>query len=157
MKILIPKFTKFFSLEKNQSGFSLLEIIIVITIIGTLMGIIVSRLAGGNDNAKIGITDTKAYTLQSKLLQYQLSHDNKFPSTAEGLQSLTNTSGGVAIASEDDIKDGFGNSFDYKLTPQGPMIISMGKDGQPGSSSSICYLNGKKLNKCDDAQQGNNN
>ena len=132
----------------NEQGFSLLEIIIVIAIIGTLVGIIVNRLAGGTDNAKVGITSTKAFTLQSKMIQYQLSHDNQFPTTAQGLQALTSGTGGVPIATDDDLKDGWNNPFDYKLTPKGPLIISMGKDGVPGTSSSICYLSGKQLDSC---------
>jgi general secretion pathway protein G len=140
--------------KSDTRGFSLLEIIIVIAIIGTLVGIIVNRLSGGTDNAKVGITDTKAYTLQSKLIQYQLSHDNKFPTTEQGLDSLTASTGGVPIATEDDLTDGWGNKFDYKLTSKGPLIISMGKDGQAGTSSSICYLSGKKLDACSSADSG---
>lgn len=150
-------FKNFFKLNRQQQGFSLLEIIIVIAIIGTLVGIIVNRLAGGRDNANVGITDTKAFTLQSKMIQYQLSHDNKLPTTAQGLQVLTTGSGGVPIATDDDLKDGWGNPFDYKLTEKGPLIISMGKDGQPGTSSSICYLNGKKLESCSGADSGASN
>jgi general secretion pathway protein G len=137
----------------NQKGFSLLEIIIVLAIIGTLVGIIVSRLTGGSDSAKLGITDTKAYTLQSKLIQYQLGHDNKFPTTAEGLQTLLTGSGGVAIATDDDLKDGWGNPFEYKLTSKGPLITSMGKEGSAGNgTTSVCYLNGKKQDKCDNIE-----
>ena len=134
--------------SKGASGFSLLEIIIVIAIIGTLVGIIVNRLSGGTDNAKVGITDTKAYTLQSKLIQYQLSHDNKFPSTEQGLQALVAGPGGVSIATEDDLKDGWGNQFNYRLTDKGPLIISLGKDGQQGLGTTICYLSGKRLETC---------
>lgn len=128
---------------RAQAGFSLLEIIIVIAIIGTLMGIIISRISGGTDNAKSGITDTKAYSLQSKLIQYQLQ-EGKFPSTEQGLNALT-TNAGTPIASEDELKDGWGNSFEYRLTGQGPLIISNGKDGQANSQTSLCYLNGKKI------------
>lgn len=135
---------------KNADGFSLLEIIIVLAIIGTLVGIIVSRLTGGSDSAKVGITDTKAYTLQSKLIQYQLGHDNKFPTE---LNALLTGSGGVPIATEDDLKDGWGNPFDYKLTSKGPMIMSHGKGAESGdTSSTICYLNGKKQEKCDNIE-----
>lgn len=115
----------------------------MIAIIGTLMGIIVSRISGGTDNAKAGITDTKAYTLESKLIQYQLA-TGKFPTTAQGLQALT-TNAGAPIASEDDLKDGWGNPFDYKLTAKGPFIVSHGSEGQPNGEGSLCYLNGKKL------------
>ncbi|BBH52571.1 type II secretion system protein GspG [Fluviispira sanaruensis] len=137
---------KYLKIKKQltaQAGFSILEIIIVVAIIGTLMGVIVSRISGGTDNAKSGITDTKAYTLQSKLIQYQLSF-GKFPTTAQGLQALT-TNPGTPIAVEQDLHDGWDNTFDYKLTNKGPLIISNGKDGQPGSNESLCYLNGKKL------------
>lgn len=141
------------SMTADQRGFSLLEIIIVLAIIGTLVGIIVSRLTGGSDSAKLGITDTKAYTLQSKLIQYQLGHDNKFPTTSEGLQSLLTGTGGVPIATDDDLKDGWGNPFEYKLTSKGPMIISLGKEGSAGNGAdSICYLNGKKQDKCENIE-----
>jgi general secretion pathway protein G len=155
-KFLTFKF-KMRSTTKTQAGFSLLEIIIVIAIIGTLVGIIVNRLSGGTDNAKVGITDTKAFTLQSKLIQYQLGHDNAFPTTAQGLQALTTGSGGVPIATDDDLKDAWNNPFDYKLTPKGPLVISMGKDGQPNTNSSICYLNGKKLDSCTSVDSGATN
>jgi general secretion pathway protein G len=138
----------------SQAGFSLLEIIIVIAIIGTLVGIIVNRLSGGTDQARKGITDTRAFTLQSKLIQYQLAHDNKFPTTEQGLQSLTASTGGVAIATEDDLKDGWGNSFDYKLTDKGPLLISRGKDGQTAAPEAyLCYLGEKKLDNCQAANQ----
>ena len=144
------------SSANKQAGFSLLEIIIVLAIVGTLVGIIANRIAGGKDNANLGITNTKAFTLQSKLIQYQLSHDNKFPTTAQGLQSLTANSGGVSIATDDDLKDGWGNTFDYKLTDKGPLIISHGKEPQAttNKNSSICYLSGKKLDTCEGADTG---
>ncbi|MBX9837296.1 MAG: type II secretion system protein GspG [Silvanigrellaceae bacterium] len=126
----------------SQAGFSLIEIIIVVAIIGTLMGIIVARISGGNDQAKSGITDTKAYTLQSKLIQYQLAV-GKYPTSAQGLQALT-TNPGTPIASTDDLTDGWGNAFDYKLTAKGPLITSNGAEGTPNSAGSLCYLNGKK-------------
>lgn len=160
MKKFLNLPTTIMKMRKNahlQKGFSLLEIIIVIAIIGTLVGIIMRSLSNGTDNAKLGITDTKAFTLQSKMIQYQLSHDNKFPTTTQGLQVLTSGSGGVPIATEDDLKDAWGNPFDYKLTSKGPLLISMGKDGQPGTSSSICYLNGKKLDSCPTGDLGGAN
>lgn len=145
-------FFKYNKIKGSQAGFSLIEIIIVVAIIGTLMGIIVARISGGTDNAKAGITDTKAYTLQSKLIQYQLAN-GKFPNTSQGLQALT-TNPGTPIASEDDLKDGWGNLFDYKLTAKGPFITSNGAEGTPNSNGSICYLNGKKVD-CNSAGASN--
>ncbi|RDB35684.1 type II secretion system protein GspG [Spirobacillus cienkowskii] len=139
----LKNFLKFNKSPQAQAGFSLIEIIIVIAIIGTLMGIIIARLTGGADNAKAGITDTKAFTLQSKLIQYQLA-TGKFPTSEQGLQVLLSNSG-APIAAEDDLKDGWGNEFNYSLTPKGPYISSNGSEGAPNSPTSLCYLNGKKV------------
>ena len=147
----MKNFLKLKKSVNSQAGFSLIEIIIVVAIIGTLMGIIVARISGGSDQAKSGITDTKAYTLQSKLIQYQLAV-GKFPTTAQGLQALT-TNPGTPIASEDDLKDGWGNAFDYKLTTKGPLITSYGNEGTPNSPTSLCYLNGKKA-ECKSLEAG---
>jgi general secretion pathway protein G len=141
----------FWGRSAKQAGFSLLEIIIVIAIIGTLVGIIVNRISSGTDNAKLGVTATKAATLQSKLMEYQLKHDNKFPTTEQGLQVLLTGSGGVSIATDDDLRDGWGNPFDYKLSSKGPLIISMGKDGVPEGTTQICYIGGKEVD-CAQAQ-----
>jgi general secretion pathway protein G len=145
---------KFNKTTNSQAGFSLIEIIIVVAIIGTLMGIIVSRISGGTDNAKAGITDTKAYTLESKLIQYQLA-TGKFPTTNQGLQALKSNPG-TPIASEDDLKDGWGNPFNYELTAKGPYIISNGSEGVPNSAGSLCYLNGKKVD-CKGGESGASN
>lgn len=151
------KMKNFLRMKKDlncQAGFSLMEIIIVVAIIGTLMGIIVARISGSNEQAKSSITDTKAYTLQSKLIQFQLAQ-GKFPTTGQGLQSLT-TNPGAPIASEDDLKDGWGNPFEYKLTPKGPLIISNGPEGTANSAASLCYLNGKKVD-CKSGEAGAQN
>ena len=133
-----------------QAGFSLIEIIIVIGIIATLMVIVVKNLTGGSDSAKLGINKTKAADLQAKLLNYQIQNGS-FPSTEQGLQALTAKVGGVAIAGEDDLKDAWSRPFEYKLTTKGPLIISLGKDGQQSPESILCYLNGSQQDKCDAA------
>ena len=66
--------TSFFKFKKkgSESGFSLMEIIIVIAIIGTLVGVIISRISGGADNAKVGITDTKAQVMTKTSRQVEV-------------------------------------------------------------------------------------
>lgn len=126
-----------------QKGFSLLEIIIVVAIIGTLMGIIVSRITGGADSAKDGITTTKAISLHSKLIQYQLANNGKFPTTEQGLQGLL-VNPGTPIATEDELIDGRGNKFDYRLSmKEGPCIISYDDTGK-FNDKTMCFIKGKK-------------
>ena len=138
--------TKNFARTGSQSGFSLIEIIIVIAIIGTIVGIIVSRISGGKDNADVNLTGTKAGGLYTKLIQYQQEY-GKFPTTEQGLDVLLKGTGGVPIAKEDELKDAWGNPFQYRLSGKGPVIISGGKNADPAVSG-ICYLAEKKLESC---------
>lgn len=137
---------------KSQSGFSLIEIIIVIAIIGALVGLIASRLAGGRDNANLKLTNTKAASLQTKIIQYQTDNNNQIPTTEQGLDVLMKERGGVAIASQDDLTDAWGNKFKYKKTDMGAVFISSGKDPS-NPSDALCYLNGKTTD-CDKVNSG---
>ncbi|MBX9704251.1 MAG: type II secretion system protein GspG [Silvanigrellaceae bacterium] len=130
-----------------QLGFSLLEIIIVLAIIGTLMGIVISQLGSSNQRAKIKETTIKAGTISSALMQYQVDV-GKFPSTTEGLNVLRNNPGngkwsGPYINSEGDLNDAWGNSFDYELSPKGPLILSHGPDGVVGNEDDMRFINGR--------------
>lgn len=145
------------STKKNRwakmAGFTLLELIITLAIIGTLMGLIYRFVSSGSDTANLQTTNSKASMIQQKLLQYRLTYSN-YPTTEQGLQALTVPSGGVSLITEEDLKDGWNNLFDYRLTSQGPLLISYGKSGDPNANEKICYLNGKKLEGCDSVLNG---
>ena len=132
----------------NQSGFSLIEIIIVLGILGTLIAVLVGGLGDAGAKAKIKATSVKAGQLQSDLLRYQ-SDMGKIPTTSEGLSALFTNPGSPKWAgpygSEDDGKDDWGNAFEYELTPKGAKITSGGPDGTPGNEDDITFVNGKKL------------
>lgn len=129
-----------------QAGFSLIEIIIVLGILGTLIAVLVGGIAGGGDKAKKGATTVRAGQLQQHLLKYQ-SDVGKMPSTSEGLASLTTNPGNSKWAgpygNEEDQKDDWGNGFEYELTPKGVKLTSPGADSQTGTEDDIAYVNGR--------------
>ncbi|MBM3381377.1 MAG: prepilin-type N-terminal cleavage/methylation domain-containing protein [Betaproteobacteria bacterium] len=134
----------------SQAGFTLLEIVIVLGILGTLMAVLVGGIGSGGAKAKIKETGVKAANIQAKLLQYQ-SDVGSFPSTADGLQSLmTNPGssakwGGPYFTAEDDIKDAWNNPFEYELTAKGNKLVSAGADGQSGTEDDVAFLNGREV------------
>jgi general secretion pathway protein G len=134
----------------SQAGFTLLEIIIVLGILGTLMAVLVGGIGSGGTKAKIKETGVKAANIQAKLLQYQSDVGN-FPSTADGLQALMSNPGSSAkwggpyFTAEDDVKDAWNNPFDYELTAKGNKLVSPGADGQSGTEDDISYLNGREV------------
>ena len=132
----------------RQAGFSLIEIIIVLGILGTLIAVLVGGLGDAGAKAKVKATAVKAGQLQSNLLRYQ-SDMGKMPTTSEGLSALFTNPGSPKWAgpygSEDDGKDDWGNGFEYELTPKGAKITSGGTDGTPGNEDDISFINGKKV------------
>jgi general secretion pathway protein G len=74
-------------MRKRQGGFTLLEIMLVVTIIALLMGAAIWRLAGNVEvGRKVRVQgDIQAITTQLKLYQ---SLNGFYPTTEQGLQAL---------------------------------------------------------------------
>jgi general secretion pathway protein G len=133
----------------SEAGFSLLEIIIVLGIIGTLMAVVFNTISSSQQSAKIKETTVRAGSITSQIVRYQ-TDIGKMPTTSEGLGILvSNPSGNGKWAGpylqESDTKDGFGNDFTYELTPAGPKLTSPGKDGQAGTEDDLVYINGRAV------------
>lgn len=71
----------------KQSGFTLFEIMVVVVIIGILATLIIPKLTGRTDQARIAKAQNDIQTLETALDLYKL--DNGFyPSTDQGLKAL---------------------------------------------------------------------
>ena len=74
-------------LIKCDRGFTLIEIMVVLIIIGLLAGIVVPKLMGRTEEAKRTKTAVQIKNLQSSLDLYKLD-SGVYPSTDQGLQAL---------------------------------------------------------------------
>jgi general secretion pathway protein G len=76
------------NIYKRSSGFTLVEIMLVVIIIGALAAMIIPRLAGRGEQAKAKVakSDIDA-NLATALKLYELDN-GAFPTTAQGLQAL---------------------------------------------------------------------
>jgi general secretion pathway protein G len=128
---------------KNNKGFTLLEIIIVVFILGLLAAIVTPKIIGHTDEARITEAKVQIKNFETALKMFKL--DNGFyPSTEQGLESLIEkpTTGqipqkyreGGYLEQKKIPLDPWGNPYIY-ISPgvQGDFDIeSYGADGKEG-------------------------
>ncbi len=128
------------TLRHRAHGFTLIEIMVVVVILGILAAIVVPRVMDNPDKARVVTAKQQIRTIETALNMYRL--DNfKYPTSDQGLEALVNPPGD---ASGGNYKPGgympklpqdpWGNQFQY-LNPgnRGEIdIYSLGADGQPG-------------------------
>ncbi|MCR4298668.1 MAG: type II secretion system major pseudopilin GspG [Gallionella sp.] len=128
---------------RGQRGFTLIEIMVVVVILGILAALVAPKLMGRTDDARIVAAKQDIATIVQGLKLYRLDNQ-RYPTTEQGLQALVikPTSGPDAGGWKpggylDKLpKDPWGNPYQY-LSPgiRGEIdVFSLGGDGQPGGS-----------------------
>jgi len=128
-------------LRKSHSGFTLIEVMIVIVILGVLAALIVPKVMGRPDEARIAAARQDIFTIMQSLKLYKLDN-RRYPTTEQGLAALVqkpsqaplpqNWSAGGYL--ERLPNDPWGQPYQY-LNPglHGEIdVMSFGADGQPG-------------------------
>ncbi len=132
------------SYRMRAQGFSLIEIIVVITIIGLIVGWAAQRIFGEGDKAQARIAKSKITALGGTLDLYKLD-TGRYPNSSEGLKALITAPSGVTnwngpyVRSADEIKDPWKNELIYRSpgSDNRPFeILSLGSDGQEGGEGS---------------------
>ncbi len=124
-------------------GFTLIEIIVVITIMAIMAALIVPRVVGRTDDARIAAARQDIATLMNALKLYRLDN-GRYPTSEQGLRALVerptvdptppNWKAGGYLDSPTVPKDPWRNDYAY-LNPglHGEIdVMSFGRDGQPG-------------------------
>jgi len=127
----------------NQRGFTLIELMVVIVILGILAGLIIPRIMGRPEEARRMKARVQMESIETALKLYKLDNGS-YPTTEQGLQALVEapTVGQLPKAWRDGgylekgkvPKDPWENEYIY-LSPGVNSdfdLISYGADGEPG-------------------------
>lgn len=81
-------------LRRGRSAFTLIELVLVMVIIGILAAVVVPKLIGRSDQAKIAAAQNDVATLSSALDTFEVDN-SRFPTSEEGLNALVNNPGNL--------------------------------------------------------------
>jgi len=125
-------------------GFTLIEVLLVIVIIGVLAGVLVTRLSGRSEEARITRARSDINMALSLALDLFEQDVGRYPTADEGLQALVEDPGVPGWKGsylKGGLKDDpWGNPYSYSLpADEGGQyrITSAGPDGQAGTGDDI--------------------
>jgi general secretion pathway protein G len=131
--------TKLTRRRRRQSGITLIEMLVVVTIIALFAALVGPKLLGQADKARVTQARAQIEGFMNALGQYKLD-TSTFPTTDQGLVALRVRPGNATqwngpYLTKDVPLDPWGRPFQYKYPSEHgdePEIISLGADGAPG-------------------------
>lgn len=123
----------------GQAGVTLIEMLVVVTIIGLFVALVGPALWKHADSAKVTAARTQIQNFMTALGTYKLD-TGSFPTTDQGLKALREKPTDVEqwagpYMPQDIPKDPWGHDYVYKYPGEHgdePEIVCLGGDGQPG-------------------------
>ncbi len=127
--------------RSSEAGFTLIEMLVVITIIGLIMALVGPRVLNYLADSKVKAAKIQIASFKSALDLYYLDAGH-YPSTSEGLGALVHTASATPTWNGPYLKGGnvpadpWGHPYKYRSPGEHGAydIISLGSDGQQGGS-----------------------
>jgi general secretion pathway protein G len=126
--------------RRNQAGVTLIEMLVVVTIIGLFVALVGPALFRNADKAKVTAARAQIDNFMTALGTYKLD-TGQFPTTEQGLIALRVRPADMAqwngpYMPKDIPKDPWGHEYLYRFPGEHgsdePDILCLGADGQPG-------------------------
>lgn len=132
--------------SKKQRGFTLIEIMVVVVILGLLGTLVVQSVGNKPDQARLTKAKNDIASIENALKFYKLDNFN-YPSTAQGLKALKTNPGTSKNWNGPYLdkltQDPWGNEYQYRYPGtkgQSVDIFSFGSDGAEGGTESAADI-----------------
>lgn len=140
------------SARVGEQGFTLVEMLVVIAIIGLIMGLIGPRVLNYLGESRVKAAKIQMQSFASALDLFNLD-TGRYPSSAEGLAALVRRTPGVAAWNGPYLKGGavpndpWGNPYIYRSPGEhSPFnIVSLGSDRQEGGTATAADISLENL------------
>jgi general secretion pathway protein G len=134
------KFTSFLLLKskthQSRAGFTLVEILLVVAILGILAGVAVTKLSGRTKAASISATRTSISAIGTAIDAYEVDN-GIYPQSLQNLLTKGNENNWNGPYLKSMPKDAWGVDFSYSLQGDNYKLSSAGPDGQSGSADDL--------------------
>jgi len=133
--------------RQAQGGFTLVELLLVMVILGILAAIVLPKFSGTTERGRVTAAQTQISTLKTALDAFEVDMGH-YPKGKNGLIDLIQTPRdaqnwhGPYLQSDVIPKDPWGNDYLYTCpgqhNPSSFDLMSMGPDGRVGTDDDIC-------------------
>lgn len=124
--------------RRLQRGFSLIEIIVVVVLIGGIVAFAATRILGGGDRARVNLAQAQVDTMAQKVDNYEMDTGTLPERLSDLVEQPAGASGWLGpYATESELSDPWNTPLEYRVPGDGRRfdIISYGADRQPGGES----------------------
>lgn len=127
-----------------QSGFSLIEILIVVALIALIAGMVANQVFGGQERAKVKLATSGVADIAAKVEQFEMDTGALPQSLSDLVKESGNVKGWLGpYAKESALKDPWNTPYEYRVPGDGApfAIISLGNDRKAGGSGVDADIN----------------
>ena len=133
------------TLVRRRAGFTLIEIMVVVAIIGLLLTLVAPKFYNYLRQSQVTVTQGKMQNLKLPIQQFR-NNEHKLPDSLEQLlEPSEKNMNEPYVESEEELNDAWGNRMQYqKISSSKYDVISLGADGIEGGDADDADLHSNK-------------